>query len=105
MNIKTANTCEEITELLQQHLPELQNQHAVADIALFGSFVRGEQRPDSDIDILVEFTKAVGFVAFLRLEQRLEEILGRKVDLVTRKALKPHIGKHILKETRHVRRA
>ena len=105
MNTKETKTCEEITDLLHQHLPELQQQHAVADMALFGSFARGDQRPDSDVDILVEFTKPIGFVAFLRLEQRLEELLGRKVDLVTRKALKPHIGKHILKETRHVRHA
>ena len=57
---------------------------------------------DSDIDILVEFERPVGFVRFMRLEKRLAELLGMPVDLVTKKALKPHIGKRILQEVRYV---
>ena len=55
-----------------------------------------------DIDILVEFDRPIGFVRFMRLEKRLAELVGMPVDLVTKKALKPHIGKRILQEVRYV---
>jgi uncharacterized protein len=93
---------DEISRTLQNHLDELRRDYAVAEIGVFGSFVRGEQREGSDIDLLVDFSRPVGFVAFLQLENRLREILGREVDLVTRKALKTHIGRHILDEIRYV---
>jgi hypothetical protein len=64
--------------------------------------VRGEQGAGSDIDILVEFERPIGFVRFMRLEKRLAELVGMPVDLVTKKALKPHIGKRILQEVRYV---
>ena len=64
--------------------------------------VRGEQGACSDIDILVEFERPIGFVRFMRLEKRLAELVGMPVDLVTKKALKPHIGKRILQEVRYV---
>ena len=56
----------------------------------------------TDIDILVEFDRPTGFVGFMRLEKRLAELLGMPVDLVTTKALKPHIGRRILQEVRYV---
>lgn len=93
---------DEISQTLHSHLDELRKDYAVAEIGVFGSFVRGEQREGSDVDLLVDFSRPVGFVAFLRLENRLREILGREVDLVTRKALKPHIGRRILEEIRYV---
>jgi uncharacterized protein len=93
---------DEIHRTLQTHLEELRRDYAVAEIGVFGSFVRDEQREGSDVDLLVDFSRPVGFVAFLRLESRLREILGREVDLVTRKALKPHIGRHIQDEIRYV---
>ncbi|AMV71549.1 nucleotidyltransferase family protein [Desulfuromonas carbonis] len=93
---------EEINLALRTHLEELRRDYAVAEIGIFGSFARGEQGEGSDIDLLVDFTRPVGFVAFLQLEDRLRKILGREVDLVTRKALKPHIGRHILDEVRYV---
>ena len=70
----------------------------VRSLALFGSVVRGEARPDSDVDILVKFSKPVGLFEFIRLKHRLEEILGRSVDLVTRAALKPQLRDRILEE-------
>jgi len=95
-------TFDELNSTLQAHLNELRNEYAVSEIGVFGSFVRGEQREGSDVDMLVEFSRPVGFVTFIKLENRLREILGRDVDLVTRKALKPHIGRHILDEVRYV---
>ena len=59
------------------------------NIGLFGSYVRGEQSNQSDLDVLVELERPIGFFKFLGLEEYLECLLGLKVDLVTRKALKP----------------
>ena len=72
------------------------------EIGVFGSYVRGAQRADSDLDILIEFERPVGFVKFLRLENRLSELLGVRVEMVTKKALKPFIGKRILQEVIYV---
>ena len=68
------------------------------EIGVFGSFVRGEAKKSSDIDILVEFSEPVGLFEFMELEEYLEKLLGHKVDLVSKKALKPIIGKYILEE-------
>jgi uncharacterized protein len=75
----------------------------VTNIGLFGSFVRGEQTPTSDIDILVEFApEKHTFDNFMDVSFLLEETLGRKVDVVTPEGLSPHIGPHILKEVERV---
>ena len=67
-------------------------------IGVFGSYVRGEQKRQSDVDVLVEFEEPVGLFEFMDLEMYLTDLLGVKVDLVSKKALKPHIGERILKE-------
>ncbi|KAF0216755.1 MAG: DNA polymerase beta domain-containing [Geobacteraceae bacterium] len=95
-------TFDDINRTLHDHLEELRQIYGVAEIGVFGSFVRGEQREDSDVDILVELSRPVGFVAFVRLEEHLQTLLGRKVDLVSKKALKPYIGRLILDEVRYV---
>jgi uncharacterized protein len=89
---------EEIKAVLAQRRDELAQDYGVKKIGIFGSYVRGEVSRDSDIDILVEFDRPVGFFKFLELEERLSEWLGRRVDLVTKAALKPHIGRRILDE-------
>lgn len=89
---------EVIRTRLREHKPLLAEKFKVKEIGIFGSLVRGEQSEGSDIDILVEFSEPVGFFAFIDLEDYLSEILETKVDLVSRKALKPHIGKNILRE-------
>ena len=80
----------------------MRSEFGVIEVGIFGSVVRGEQDAGSDIDILVEFERPIGFVRFMRLEKRLAELVGMPVDLVTKKALKPHIGKRILQEVRYV---
>ncbi len=75
----------------------------VRSIGLFGSFVRGQQQPDSDVDILVEFTaEKHTFDNFMEVSFFLEKLLGRKVDLLTPEALSPHIGPYILREVERV---
>jgi predicted nucleotidyltransferase len=74
----------------------------VKEIGIFGSFVRGEQKDTSDLDILVEFEGRVSLFEIVRLERFLSELLGEKVDLVMKNSLKPRIGKHILREVVYV---
>ena len=87
-----------IEAVLQERRDELSRDYGVSEIGVFGSCVRGEATEHSDIDILVEFNRPVGFFKFLELEDRLSEWLGAKVDLATKAALKPHIGRRILEE-------
>jgi predicted nucleotidyltransferase len=96
-------TIEEIKRILKEHKEELRDRFKVKEIGVFGSYVRGEQkRKGSDIDILVEFEEPIGFLEFLGLEEYLSDLLGAKVDLVSRKALKPRIGGYILKEVVYI---
>ena len=91
-------TKDEILDVLRGLMPELEGRYNVKTIGLFGSALRGEQSSKSDIDVLVEFREPIGFFKFLELEEFLSERLGGKVDLVSKKALKPEIGRAILAE-------
>lgn len=93
---------ETIKEIIDSHKQEIAEKYHISEIGVFGSYTRGEQDADSDIDILVSFDKPIGFIKFMRLEFYLSELLGRKVDLVTKGSLKPHIGSVILRETQYV---
>jgi uncharacterized protein len=91
-----------MTELIKTKLavykPILTKKYGVKEIGIFGSYVRGEQKKGSDIDILVDFTKSISLIEFIHLENELTDLLGVKVDLVMKTALKPRIGRHILEE-------
>ena len=95
---KTPLTRRRLLRTLKTIKPELAQKYYVKQLGLFGSFARGEQSKASDVDILVEFRQPIGLFKFLELEERLESALDHKVDLVSRKALKPRIGRHILNE-------
>jgi predicted nucleotidyltransferase len=88
--------------LLQAHLPELRERYGVHSLWIFGSYLRGEQYKNSDLDVLVEFERTPSFFEFVRLERYLTEILRIKVDLVMKTALKPAIGRHILGEAQPI---
>ena len=88
---------DEILRILAEHRAEIL-QHDVKSLALFGSAACGEARADSDVDLLVEFNKAVGLFEFVRLQGYLEGILGRSVDLTTINALRPRMREEILRE-------
>ena len=93
---------EEIKKTIANHKREVENIFKVKQIGIFGSFVRNEQESDSDLDILVEFREPIGLFQFIDLEEYLERVLGIKVDLVSKKALKPYIGAQILKEVEYL---
>jgi len=95
-------TVNEIEKIIQKNKKELKEQYGLIEIGIFGSYVRGEQDENSDIDILVEVERPMGFVKFIKLENHLSQILGIKVELVTKKALKPYTGKRILQEVHYV---
>lgn len=88
----------DIRNKLSEYKPILQGQFKVREIGVFGSYVRGEQKKTSDLDILVDFYEPISLLNFIRLENHLSKYLGIKVDLVMRDSLKPRIGSHILKE-------
>ena len=98
----TMKTLEEIREILKDNKDALKEQFGVSQLGLFGSFVRGEQNPESDLDILVDFEEPVDLFEFMDLNDQLEKLTGMKVDLVTRGALKPYIGKRILSEVSYL---
>lgn len=83
-------------------LADLCRRHGVRELSLFGSAVRGEMGPDSDIDVLVEFDPAarIGIFKFESLAEGLEAMAGRKVDLVTKRGLKPWVRPEVLREAR-----
>lgn len=93
---------EDIKRALLQHKGELRKKFRVKTIGVFGSYVRGEQKRSSDVDVLVEFEEPVGLFEFMRLENYLSDLLGVKVDLVLKKALKPYIGEYIKREVVYV---
>jgi len=90
-----------IEHVLRKLKPMLSEKYEVERIGFFGSYARGEQTIDSDIDILVEFRRPLGW-AFFDLQELLERELKRKVDLVSVKALKEQLRDEILRQTRYV---
>jgi predicted nucleotidyltransferase len=94
-------TRDHVAERLAAHADELRSL-GVRSLDLFGSTARGEARPESDVDLLVEFKEVPGFVGYVRLRNRLEQILGRHVDLVMASGLHPRLRERILREARHV---
>jgi predicted nucleotidyltransferase len=89
---------EEIKRTIDEHKSFLKERFKLKSIGVFGSYLRGEQSEESDIDILVEFHSAIDLFEFIKLENFLSEILGSKVDLVMKDTLKPRIKDRILKE-------
>jgi len=92
----------EILSKLAELKPALQKDYAVKEIGLFGSYSDGLYTDESDIDILVEFEKPIGW-KFFTLEMYLEKIFNKKIDLVTKNALKSQIKEGILKQVEYVK--
>jgi len=88
----------QIRKQLESMKPYLEQEYHVKEIGIFGSYVRGEQKETSDLDLLVTFTEPIGLIKLVRLENELSHRLGVQVDLVTEKSLKPQIRKQVDKE-------
>lgn len=93
---------QKVIDIIRRSKPEIEARYGVRRLGLFGSYVRGEQRKRSDIDILVSFSCDIDLFDFLDLKEFLEARLHHKVDLVMETALKPATGKRILVEVEYV---
>ncbi len=90
-----------IEKILKKNKEHLKNKFYVEKIGVFGSYSKGNDTPESDIDILVEFNGPIGW-DFTELNDYLEQLLGNKVDLVSIKALKPQLKDDILSEVVYI---
>lgn len=89
---------DEALRIIAEHAAELREQHAVKTLSIFGSVARDEAREDSDVDVLVEFSKPVGLFKFGHLQIYLEQLLGARVDLATPEALREFMRPQILED-------
>ena len=88
----------EIRDILHRQLPLIEERYGVASLGLFGSYVRNQAGPQSDLDLLVRFHRTPGLIQYVELENYLSDLLGIHVDLVMPEALKPTIGQRVLAE-------
>lgn len=93
---------EDVVKKINSQIPFLREKYHVKEIGVFGSVIRNEQGSKNDIDILVEFDMPIGFFDFIRLENFLSEILKKKVDLISKRAIKSALKEQILKEVIYI---
>jgi predicted nucleotidyltransferase len=93
---------DEIKKVLRDYKSVLKDKYHVNTLGIFGSYVRGKQTGDSDLDILVDFSSPISLFEFIVIEEELSRLLHVNIDLVSRNALKPYIGKRILDEVQLV---
>ena len=93
---------DKIKHILRQNKPALKRQFKVKALGVFGSYARGQQKKNSDVDILVEFSETPGMFDYLKTENRLSHLLKKQVDLVMKGSLKSAIGKNIMREVVYV---
>ena len=89
---------ERIITGLRQQLPLLRERYRVQSVEVFGSYARGEEGRNSDLDLLVTFTEPPGLLEFIELEHYLSDTFGVEVDLVLKDTLKPGVGQRVLSE-------
>ncbi|PIP69662.1 MAG: nucleotidyltransferase [Nitrospirae bacterium CG_4_10_14_3_um_filter_44_29] len=94
----------EAKAVLKEHKDEVIQKYRVSELGIFGSFVRGEQKKGSDIDILVEFNERniPGLLKLIEMERYLEKLLRKKVDLVRKGGIRPELRKIIMKEVVYI---
>ncbi|MEA3351335.1 MAG: nucleotidyltransferase family protein [Chloroflexota bacterium] len=87
-----------VLQILKKHNTELEQQFGVKSLLLFGSVAKNESTPTSDVDLLVEFNRSVGYFGLFALQDHLEQLLGCNVDLGTIGSLKPYIRERVIGE-------
>lgn len=95
-------TLHEIESILRDQKPMLRQKFRVKEIGIFGSFVRGEQKDTSDLDLLIDFEEPIGLIRYVGLQNYLSDKIGERVDLITKSGIKPRIRGNILKEVIYV---
>lgn len=93
---------ENVSTRLAQFKPQLEQEYPISELGIFGSYARGEQRSDSDLDVLVAFDEPVTLFDLVRLENELTNELGVEVDLVTKDSLKPRIESRVTEDLVYV---
>ena len=78
-----------ILDKLRQKKPELEKRYSLSELGVFGSYARGDQQQTSDIDILVDFSSRIDGFQYIRMAHELEDLLEQKIDVVSRKGIKP----------------
>src|SRR5436853_4355122 len=91
-----------VLAIFSEHKSELRSEYGVKNLRLFGSVARNEAKPDSDVDLLVEFDRPTGYFGLVRLQLYLEKLLGTSVDLGTPGALRPSMRQRIQEESLRV---
>ena len=94
-------TKEQILDLLSRKKPEWEGRYPISELGLFGSYARGDYNEKSDIDILVDFNGRIG-IGFIKLAHELEDLFKQKIDLVSRRAIKPRYLPFVEKSLIHV---
>lgn len=99
MNTDTEDQITILKEKIKAIKSEIEEEYNIEELGLFGSYIRGEETENSDIDILIKFKseERFGLVAYCELKNLLSEKLGKKIDSVMKDYLKPHLSKYILK--------
>ena len=95
-------TLEEIKEILKKQKPAIRTKYGVKEIGIFGSYVRGEQKKKSDVDVLVEFEKPISLLKLVNLENFLADLIETKVDVVPKEDIRYELKERILKEVVYV---
>ena len=98
-------TLDDIMTQLRALQPDLRRRYPIRSMGVFGSYARGEQREDSDVDVLVELGDGMDLIAYAGLQLELSDALGVSVDLVEREALRPRLAPHVLSEVVPLSRA
>ncbi len=92
----------EILQILKKKKPELKKKYSLSELGLFGSYARGDHNEQSDIDILVDFSTRIDGFDYIRLAHDLEDTFHHKIDLVSRKGIKPGYLPYVEKNLIHV---
>lgn len=95
-------TFQEIREILTENKEKIQGTYKVKKLGIFGSYVRGEQREDSDVDILVTFEEPVSLLKLVNFENYLQDLTGIKVDVIPERSIRPELRKNILNEVSYI---
>lgn len=92
------NSAAHFIAILRQHQPDLATRYHVRSLGVFGSYLQGKQKKNSDLDVLVELGDDISLIKFIEMENYLSDLLGVRVDLVEKQSLKPSIGQRVLQQ-------